>query len=190
MLAWFKTCHFQVTPEIDRALMVRGFFRFRCYPNLNHARAEHLPSQAERQVHHRVVSLRGVGGRDADQAGRFARPFGRVSRSGREDDGPGEARQGNGTGQHEHAPPPATAPSNPLSDGGISAANQVRTRPPPPERPKGTVRSVPESREPRSRWPDGTPTCSLPRTASHCSPAVPCCGWRQARSLPAWSDVS
>ena len=23
--AWFKTCHFQVTPEIDRALMVKGF---------------------------------------------------------------------------------------------------------------------------------------------------------------------
>ncbi len=25
MRAWFKTCHFQVTPEIDRALMVKGF---------------------------------------------------------------------------------------------------------------------------------------------------------------------
>ena len=24
--AWFKTCHFQVTAEIDRALMVKGFF--------------------------------------------------------------------------------------------------------------------------------------------------------------------
>ncbi len=24
-LAWFKKCHFQVTPEIDRALMVKGF---------------------------------------------------------------------------------------------------------------------------------------------------------------------
>jgi len=23
--AWFKKCHFQVTPEIDRALIVRGF---------------------------------------------------------------------------------------------------------------------------------------------------------------------
>jgi len=23
--AWFKKCHFQVTPEIDRALMVNGF---------------------------------------------------------------------------------------------------------------------------------------------------------------------
>ncbi len=23
--AWFKKCHFQVTPEIDRALMVKGF---------------------------------------------------------------------------------------------------------------------------------------------------------------------
>ena len=23
--AWFKTCQFQVTPEIDRALMVKGF---------------------------------------------------------------------------------------------------------------------------------------------------------------------
>jgi len=23
--AWFKKCHFQVTPEIDRALMVEGF---------------------------------------------------------------------------------------------------------------------------------------------------------------------
>src|SRR3954471_24653790 len=23
--AWFKTCHFQVTPEIDRALMLKGF---------------------------------------------------------------------------------------------------------------------------------------------------------------------
>jgi hypothetical protein len=23
--AWFKTCHFQVAPEIDRALMVKGF---------------------------------------------------------------------------------------------------------------------------------------------------------------------
>ena len=23
--AWFKTCHFQVTPEIDRAVMVKGF---------------------------------------------------------------------------------------------------------------------------------------------------------------------
>jgi len=23
--AWFETCHFQVTPEIDRALMVKGF---------------------------------------------------------------------------------------------------------------------------------------------------------------------
>jgi len=22
---WFKTCHFQVTPEIDRAVMVKGF---------------------------------------------------------------------------------------------------------------------------------------------------------------------
>ncbi len=25
LLAWFKKCHFQVTPEIDRALMVKGF---------------------------------------------------------------------------------------------------------------------------------------------------------------------
>jgi hypothetical protein len=24
-MAWFKTCQFQVTPEIDRALMVKGF---------------------------------------------------------------------------------------------------------------------------------------------------------------------
>ncbi len=24
-LAWFKKCHFQVTPEIDRALMIKGF---------------------------------------------------------------------------------------------------------------------------------------------------------------------
>jgi hypothetical protein len=23
--AWFKKCHFQVTPEIDRALMIKGF---------------------------------------------------------------------------------------------------------------------------------------------------------------------
>ncbi len=23
--AWFKKCHFQVTPEIDKALMVKGF---------------------------------------------------------------------------------------------------------------------------------------------------------------------
>ena len=23
--AWFKTCHFQVTPEIDRALTLKGF---------------------------------------------------------------------------------------------------------------------------------------------------------------------
>jgi len=23
--AWFKKCHFQATPEIDRALMVKGF---------------------------------------------------------------------------------------------------------------------------------------------------------------------
>jgi len=25
LTAWFKKCHFQVTPEINRALMVRGF---------------------------------------------------------------------------------------------------------------------------------------------------------------------
>ncbi len=24
-VAWFKTCHFLVTPEIDRDLMVKGF---------------------------------------------------------------------------------------------------------------------------------------------------------------------
>ncbi len=24
--AWFKKCHFQVTPEIDKALMIKGFF--------------------------------------------------------------------------------------------------------------------------------------------------------------------
>jgi hypothetical protein len=24
-VAWFKTCQFQVTPEINRALMVQGF---------------------------------------------------------------------------------------------------------------------------------------------------------------------
>jgi len=23
--AWFKKCHFQVTPEIDKALMIKGF---------------------------------------------------------------------------------------------------------------------------------------------------------------------
>jgi hypothetical protein len=28
MGAWFKTCQFQVTPEIDRALMVKGFLVF------------------------------------------------------------------------------------------------------------------------------------------------------------------
>jgi hypothetical protein len=26
--AWFKTCQFQVTPEVDRALMVKGFLVF------------------------------------------------------------------------------------------------------------------------------------------------------------------
>jgi len=25
ILAWFKKCHFEVTPEIDRALMAKGF---------------------------------------------------------------------------------------------------------------------------------------------------------------------
>lgn len=35
--AWFRKCHFQVTPEIDRAMMVKGFLVFECYPFLNHA---------------------------------------------------------------------------------------------------------------------------------------------------------